>query len=232
MNRADIVYNTLDDDDSIYEWTGATFATAVVSVPDITLSHVITSTSLPNTTSALFSGSVVDVAIGEHVVYTTTVGFPQATATGVTLTQTLPPGMRFLSGYILTDGVKSHTLSNIVIGPNNIITYSLGDVDNVGIGSGSGITIVTEAVLLDNVANTAGSIKTSSLQVNYSEKSKAITTTIEVVEPVLTIVKDYSPNTGDAGDTIPTTITVTNSSSVHAYDVVLTDLTPTKITTS
>lgn len=109
--------------------------------------------------------------------------------------QTLPTSMKFLSGYILFDGVKSHTLSNIVIGPDNVITFSLGDIDNVGIGAGTGMTIVTEAVLLDNISNTAGSTKTSSMQVNYSEKSKSMNTFIEVVEPALSIVKDYSPNT-------------------------------------
>lgn len=138
--------------------------------------------------------------------------------------------MKFLSGYILFDGVKSHTLSNIVIGPNNIITFSLGDIDNAGIGAGTGITIVTEAVMLDNVANTAGSIKTSTLQVSYSEKTKLANTFVEPVEPALSIVKDYSPNTGDAGDTIPVTITVTNTSQVYAYDVVLTDIPPSKLT--
>ena len=72
INRADIVYDTLDDDSSLYESTESTFATALVNVQDITLDHIITSTSLPDTTSALFSGSIVDLAIGEHVLYTTT----------------------------------------------------------------------------------------------------------------------------------------------------------------
>lgn len=126
--------------------------------------------------------------------------------------------------------MKSHTLSNITISPDNVITFSLGDVDNTGIGAGSGITIVTEAVLLDHAANTAGSIKTSALQVNYSERSKSANTFVEAVEPALSIVKDYSPNTGDGGDTVSTTITVTNTSLVTAYDVVLTDIAPTKLT--
>lgn len=41
--------------------------------------------------------------------------------------------MKFLSGYILFDGVTSHTLSTISISPDNVITFSLGDVDNTGI---------------------------------------------------------------------------------------------------
>ncbi len=230
MNRADVVYDTLDDDNSIYEWTGSTFANAVVTVPDLTLTHTVTSTSLADTTSALFSGSLIDLAIGEHVFYTTVVTFPEATATGFTLTQTLPSSMKFLSGYVLQDGIKSHTLSSISISPNHIITFLFGNVDNTGIGAGTGITIVTEAVMLDNIANTAGSIKNSTLLANYSEKSKSITTSVEAVEPSLSIVKDYSPNTGDAGDVIPTTVTVTNTSLVYAYDVVLTDVSASKLT--
>lgn len=124
-NRADIVYDTLDDDASLSEWTGSTFATALVTIPDITLAHTVTSTSLANTTNALFSGSLADVAIGEHVFYTTTVGFPESSVTGVTFTQTLPVGMKFLGGSILFDGVKSHSLSNVTISPDNIITFNL-----------------------------------------------------------------------------------------------------------
>ena len=45
-NRADLIYDTLDDDGSLYEWSGGVSATAVVSVPDVTLAHVISSTSL------------------------------------------------------------------------------------------------------------------------------------------------------------------------------------------
>ena len=49
--------------------------------------------------------------------------------------------------------------------------------------------------MLDNPANTAGSIKTSTMLANYSEKSKSVNTFVEVVEPSLSVVKDYSPNT-------------------------------------
>lgn len=129
-NRADIIYDTLDDDTSLYEWSGSTFATALVSVPDITLAHTITSTSLVDTNSSLFSGAIVDAAIGEHILYTTTLGFPEGYATGVTLIQTIPTSMKFLSGYISFDGVKSHSLSNVTITPDNVITFSLGDIDN------------------------------------------------------------------------------------------------------
>ena len=124
-NRADIIYDTLDDDSSLYEWTGATLATALITIPDVSFSHVITLTSLTDTTSALFSGSLADIALGEHVFYTTTLGFPESASTGVVLTQTLPAGMKFLSGYILFDGVKTHSLSNITISPDNIITFNL-----------------------------------------------------------------------------------------------------------
>ena len=72
--------------------------------------------------------------------------------------------------------------------------------------------------------NTAGTAKTSTLLVNYSEKSKSVTINVEVVEPILAVNKTYLPASGDAGDAIPTTVTVHNSGSVMAYDVVLTDI--------
>ena len=224
-------YDTLDDDLSPYEWSGSVSANANFLVQDIAIDHTITSTNLADTTSSLFSGSLTDMAIGEQVVYRTDISIPESTFTGMTITQTLPAGMKFLSGSILVDGVKSHTLSNVVIGPDNVITFSLGDVDNAGIGAGSGITIETQAVLLDQGTNTAGVVKTSNITVNYSEKSKAGNSqTIEVVEPTLSITKVYSPNSGDAGDTIPTTVTIQNISNVTAYEVILTDVTAGKTT--
>ncbi len=63
----------------------------------------------------------------------------------------------------------------------------------------------------DHPANTAGTTKISTLLVNYSEKSKSVTRNVEVVEPIVAVNKTYSPPSGDAGDTIPTTITVHNS---------------------
>jgi uncharacterized repeat protein (TIGR01451 family) len=122
--------------------------------------------------------------------------------------------------------VTSHTLTNISISPDNVITFSLGDITNAGVGAGTGITLITEAVIQDHAANTAGSIKTSSMQVQYDAKSRSLNTFFEIIEPALTVVKTYTINTGDGGDTIPTTITITNTSLVPAYDVVLTDMAP------
>lgn len=225
-NQVSALYDTLDDDLSLSEWTGSVSGGANFTVTDIILSHTIDSTTLADTSSALFSGSLHDVAIGEGVIYRTNVNIPETSFTGLTVIQTLPAGMKFLSGYILYDGVKTHTLTSISISPENIITFSLGDVDNTGIGSGTGFVLITEAVTLSHGSNTAGTQKTSVLQANFASQSRSVNRSIEIVEPTLSILKSYSPNSGDAGDTIATTVTVTNTSQVHAYDVALTDLTP------
>ncbi len=89
-NQASIIYDTLDDDLSPYEWTGSTSANANFTITDLTLTHTITATNLADTTSTLFSGALVDVAIGEEVIYATDIIVPQSTFTGFTITQTLP----------------------------------------------------------------------------------------------------------------------------------------------
>ena len=200
-NQVGALYDTLPADISPYEWTGSVSTTADFTINDIQLAHTIASTTLTDTTSSLFSGALSDLAIGEGVTYRSDITIPLSTFTGFTITQTLPAGMKFLTGSILFDGVKSHTLSSIVVGPQNVITFSFGMVDNTGLGSGSGFTLLTDAVLLDHGANTAGTVKTSILQANYSAKTKSITRSVEVVEPVepvLSVTKIYAPNTGDA----------------------------------
>jgi uncharacterized repeat protein (TIGR01451 family) len=172
----------------------------------------------------IMSGALTDVTIGERVIYETQIDIPHTTFTGFSISQTLPVGMRFVSGSILIDGIQSHSLSNVTISPENIITFSLGDVDNTGIGAGSGITLRTEAVLYDYGANIAGTTKHSTISVSYGSKTlHAGPVSLEVVEPTLSVTKVYAPNTGDAGDIIPTTVTVSNMSDVTAYDILLTD---------
>lgn len=230
-NNVSGTYDTLDDDGSLYEWTGALSGNANFSINDIAVTHTVITTDLGDTTSVLFSGALSDVAIGERVTYDTVISIPESSFTGFTITQTLPVGMKFLSGIILIDGIQSHTLSNVTITPDNVITFSLGDVDNTGLGAGSGVTLRTEAVLQDAPANLAGTVKNSNVTVSYGAASRnAGPAAIDVVEPTLTVTKVYAPNSGDAGDSLPTTVTVQNIGSVTAYDVVLTDIAASKTT--
>jgi uncharacterized repeat protein (TIGR01451 family) len=231
INNVSGWYSTLDDDESPHEATGALSANANFSISDIVIAHTLVSTDLADTTNTLFSGALADLAIGERASYDTVITIPEASFTGFTITQTLPVGMKFLSGSILIDGVKTHALSLVTISPDNVIIFSLGDVDNTGIWAWSGVTLRTEAVLQDHGANLAGTSKDSNITVSYGSLMKnAGPVSIDVVEPVLSVTKLYSPNSGDAGDIIATTVTVENTSPVTAYDVVLTDIPATKTT--
>jgi uncharacterized repeat protein (TIGR01451 family)/fimbrial isopeptide formation D2 family protein len=55
--------------------------------------------------------------------------------------------------------------------------------------------------------------------------------TVTIVEPTLGIVKTVIPSSGDAGDPITYTITISNTSGQAAYDVTLSDLLPTLVLT-
>lgn len=64
-----------------------------------------------------------------------------------------------------------------------------------------------------------------------STNSKSDTTpNFDIVEPNLSISKVYSPDTGDAGDSVTTTIIIQNTGTAPVYDITWSDTLPPKTT--
>lgn len=74
-----------------------------------------------------------DAAVGETVTYDITVTLPRLFFTGTTVTQSIPLGMKILSGTVISSNVVSATNSSVTInGAGTGITFDFGNVDNIG----------------------------------------------------------------------------------------------------
>lgn len=231
-NIVNMSLSTLPADGSPYEKTYTGTSNVNMTIKDVSIVHALTATDLGDTGANKFNTGYIDAAIGEELTYRINVTLAELDYTGTTITQTLPTGLKFTSGSIIGDDVMSHSLSTVTLSGNTQIIFNFGDIGNLG-GTGTGFILETKASLIDTGAVSAGQTKNSSVTVRYNGsgiKTDA-TPNFDVVEPALAITKSYTPNTGDGGDTIATTITVTNGGSAPAYDVTISDVTPAKTTT-
>jgi uncharacterized repeat protein (TIGR01451 family)/fimbrial isopeptide formation D2 family protein len=75
-------------------------------------------------------------------------------------------------------------------------------------------------VVQDNNANVRGQTRTNHAVVSWTgpHSLTAVTTTVTIVEPTLTIAKSVSPDHGDASDPFTYTITITNASITNGND--------------
>lgn len=176
-----------------------------------------------------------NVIIGETVTYTATVTVQEGAATPITLTQTLPAGMSLVSvgavsnpGAGLTFSAGSATIGDVNGGSANQFTLNLGTVTNpTGSGGPQTLEISYTGLVLNVAGNqTEGTSTTlaSSADVTFTSGSATHTSdVVTVLEPAITVDVSPSVTTVDRGDLITYTITVTNTSTVDAYEVNLAD---------
>jgi uncharacterized repeat protein (TIGR01451 family) len=228
-NRVDLSYDSLTDDNSIYEKDYSTNSTANFTIDNISISHSLTATNNPDTSTGLFNASLFDLHIWEQATYITSITVPESTFTGMTFTQTLPDWFKFLTWSIGT-GALSHSLSWVTISPDNTIIFSLGDIINPGWSGDQTLNLHTQVILTNSGWQEKWlSTALASWEWLYSTSQ---TTNLDIVEPNLTISKDYSISTWDSWDTAITTITIENTGSVAAYDLSWTDTQPSDVTTT
>ncbi|MBS8122070.1 DUF11 domain-containing protein, partial [Candidatus Vampirococcus lugosii] len=240
-NKVNLEYSTLKNNNGEErQYTGDTFIN--LDIDDLEINHFIESTSLTGTNKDNFNINCSDLAIGEEITYKINVDIPKLNLTGVKLKQELPNGIEFLTGKILNNLVVSNTSNNITLS-GNIIEFDFGDIINVGTGSGTGFVLETKAIVLDDTNNQAGGNKNSTIKLSYNgddnEKihsepdcSNTEKTKFDIVEPNITISKEFSKNYGQGGDEIQTTINITNNGSAPAYDLEWEDNLPNKTTIS
>jgi uncharacterized repeat protein (TIGR01451 family) len=151
------------------------------------------------------------VTLGNNLTYTTTVtNNGPAQATGVTLTDTLPGGVTFLSA-IPSQGSCSGT---------SLITCSLGNLAN---GASATVSIVVTTTAVGALTNTA-SVTSATTDPNSANNLVTISTTVNLAGRAdLQVTKNASPDTVTLGNNLTYTITVTNNGPEAATGVTLTD---------
>ena len=218
------------------------------------IGKVVVATSNPDTGSGEGDGGRVDVGIGETVTWRVTVVVPEGFTRNLVLKDILPGGSGAASPdeFELVSATVATVGANIV-GPgvaagatgvitdsdgdgiNDTVTYSFGNVTNAPDNSetaGDRISFDITARVLDVPGNTRTDVETNKAIVSAtapdgSTRTTEVTSSVDVVEPVLRITKDANPTTVDADDTITYTVTLTNTAGsfrAPAYDISIDDL--------
>ncbi|MDD5026269.1 MAG: hypothetical protein PHH13_02715, partial [Candidatus Peribacteraceae bacterium] len=143
---------------------------------------------------------------GEILTYTITVtNTSQIAATNATVTDTLPAHVLFLSA---SDG-GSHS--------SGVVTWT-----GLSIAAGASKTLTLTAQV--NVTAPNGTILTNTAAI--AAASGQDTTVVQSITPTFTITKTDGRTTAAPGETLPYTITVTNTSQATASNVSITDTLP------
>jgi uncharacterized repeat protein (TIGR01451 family)/fimbrial isopeptide formation D2 family protein len=184
-----------------------------------------------------------DLAIGELVTFALVGSFPDGAADGVTIGDTLPPGLEYVSSSVSVGAdftLPAGYPQLSVVG--NQVTYIFdpapGGLDVLNAAGGPDaddeIVVLIVARVANVIGNQDGVVLTNSGQLTYISPPGGSTTTltdseaVEIVEPDLAVTKAASPTSGDGGDTITFTMSIdhTGDSTADAFDVVISDLLP------
>jgi large repetitive protein len=213
---------------------------ADVTVPNATVSKSVFDTDQGFTTNPA-------VAIGEVITYRAVVTIPEGTQPSARLTDTLGVGLGAVACVSVTAS-STDVVTDLPggfddacdLGSNptvagQVVTFDLGSITNNNRDNGTAetITLTYTVVVQDVGANSRGVLLHNSAVYSWTGGNSAagLAADVKVVEPIMTILKTRDPGTGDAGDTITFTITISNPTDVggngtDAFDAHWTDLIP------
>lgn len=222
-------------DGSLNDYRRPTSATTTGAGP--TFSKVLFSTSDAGTTGS-------NVGIGETVTYGLLVTLPEGTTSGFNVLDVLPAGLQYTSSSIVTTAAASNGFLTANFNgtvPAPTVTGGATDGDDVfftfsnivanadGVSGNNTFLLLVSARVTD-VAGNSGSPQTTLPNVaTFDDPNDPPTpftpppVTVDVVESVLEIAKDFNVTQADAGDTVQISIVVNNTGNGPAYDVVVDD---------
>jgi len=248
-NRADILTSDTIDGASPLGTTGrvrTANATLVLSNKNFHITKSLHATSENGPVDSIST----NVQIGEAVVYQLRVSVPEGVITNLTVSDLLPDGLAYMHGSASTDvSTLNGTLGVLDVAPaGSGLANSGTDPVFTFIGASTiapdnntnnnHFVLYFTAVVLDIPANTGlvhGSVSTFSnlAYVSYSSNPRpAVTSDVVVIsakEPNLVLDKVIDLASGDAGDALTVTITLTNRGLASAYDLRIEDLIPTNV---
>ena len=214
-------------------------AGAVVNVRGLTGFKSIASTSLTETRSDQFSPTIEDLAIGERITYRLEASLAEGSSTLVAVDSLPTAGvaMELLGFRVVTVGGNITLPGQPVAtqvdtdgdGRPDQLTLDFGTVfnrpDNV-VDEKDIIAVEVDAIVVNDPRNVAGDLLVNTAEAFLNGASVGTgSATAEVVEPNLNVNKTSSIATGDAGDEVTFTVTVSPSQTMTgpAYGLVLDD---------
>jgi large repetitive protein len=196
----------------------------------------IISTSQPETGDGEFRPGVVDATIGETATWNLVVTLPNG-STVVRVTDFLPSGaigtLQLVGSPVITlgSGVTTTLPGTLVQTDTNgdgiadELFWDFGTVTNSNAGQ-SFINIQVTTLVLDRAENVSGDELVTPARLDYGSGTISDAENVDIVEPLLNIVKTVDTATGDAGDILTYTVTVSHQpgSTSTAYDLIIADL--------
>lgn len=246
-NTANLTYDTSPDEPGTEEreYTGSDTYDITTTEPDIEKGIQATSLTdtFPEGGTDQNDAGINDVAIGETVTYRITVTMEEGTDT-IIIRDVMPAVMRVVSAEVVSIGANiSNTLlvvgdtdvssANITIdtavNANDRVTFNFGAAvlntpDNVT-NADDQIVVDVVAVVVDNVGNIndLDLINDADLEYGAGTVTSDDAVTVEVVEPVITMTKTFTPDIVIRGDTVTMTLFVENTGTAPAYDLQIVD---------
>lgn len=202
-----------------------------VTVLAPSLVKLVTGTGLADTDTSQHT-PLDDLAIGETVTYTLTIGFPQGTTTNAVLIDTLPAGLEaigasvgsFGNGGISISLPGTPVLTDSGVGYNDTVTFDFGTISNPanGVLTDDWIQVSVTARVKDVLANGNADVLTNTATFsNDTSPDLQAEAGIELVEPALALAKTMAAG---ANGSATVTLVITNNGTGPAYDIVLEDV--------
>jgi uncharacterized repeat protein (TIGR01451 family)/fimbrial isopeptide formation D2 family protein len=202
-------------------------ASVTVAIPTIAKTLGMT---LPND-----DGNNATVTIGETIQYQVVLTIPEAVTPMAVLTDTLDAGLKIQSfdSIVATAGLTTDHVGGFAavvtdatgIGSTSA-SFPLGTITNSNTDNATvdTITILYTVVVEDVVANVDGANRNNSATLAFIGGNLTDTAQdVLIREPDLSINKSVLPTSADAGDIVGYTITITNTGTSSAHNVVITD---------
>ena len=185
--------------------------------------------------------------IGELITYELVITLPEVPMGDVTLTDTLPTGLSFVSADIVSvgseiTGVTAADEATVVSTSGSDVIFSFGALDNAysdGVIDGADQIVVEVTVRVDDLPTVNdGDVLTNDASLVVTPEGEAPLTpvtdavSVDVVEPQIGIIKDVSDPEPTVGDTITYTVTVDNDAAATgpALNLVIEDPLPFDLT--
>ncbi|MCS7247370.1 MAG: sortase [Anaerolineales bacterium] len=180
------------------------------------------------------SDNATNLPIGATYTVTLTLTSPLGTLRNLTISDTLPAGLFYVTGTQSVSSGISPAPTFSVSGPNDgsapaTLTWTFGDA----VVSSSPVTITYQVTVANVAGNQNGVTRTNSATLSYRDAQNTLKTltdtdTITIVEPELDITKTVDDATPAYGQTLTYTLTVSHlpTSTATAYDILVTDTIP------
>ena len=174
-------------------------------------------------------GGLTEAAIGAPVSYAMTFTVPEGTVGATQIVDLLPPQLRVVAASVTTasaaltcDAASCDNLAAVVNASGTSVSWDLGDLVNTDTDNGTAetITLVLDTVVANSASSNRGDAVVNTVTFGGVPSAAPAFT---VIEPTLEAATTLSPGSGDAGDTITVSTTVSHaaSSDADAFDVVV-----------